>query len=236
LTNFKFKLNFIRNLIFAIISIIWDADHQILLILEKIHFKFFIARDYTEIPGRTSGEGVKMTKAWEATITPNQLQQKRQEFWVNLRVNNRSSCLVLKQAVDADAASAKLMLEMEGFILENGTMEKCLSPNGHRYEIPPFVLVDPIRFIDPKNPVIVKKVLKEEVIKVKLRTVFTNSEDEFEISNSVIVKDLKRMYLDKHPELNDIRFFFGGKELTDNSSIMSFGIESDMVIQVNKRS
>lgn len=198
--------------------------------------KFFIARDYVEIPGRSSGEGIKMTKAWEATITPSQLQQKRQEFWVNFRGSNRSSCLILKQAVEADPASAKLMLEMEGFLLENGTMEKCVSPNGHKYEIPPFVLADPVRFIDPKNPVIVKKVLKEETITVKLRTLFTTSEDEFTLSNTVNIKDLKEMFMQKHPEMQGVRLFFGGKELTDNNSLMSFGIESGMVIQVHKRS
>lgn len=197
--------------------------------------KFFIARDYAEIPGRTSGEGIKTTKAWEATITPSQLQQKRQEFWINFRGASRSSCLLLKQAVEADPASAKLMLEMEGFLLENGTMERCVSPNGHRYEIPPFVLVDPIRFIDPKNPVIVKKVLKEETINIKLRTIFTTSEDEFTISNTVNVKDLKEMYLQKHQEMQGVRLFFGGKELIDNNSLMAFGIESGMVIQVHKK-
>lgn len=203
---------------------------------EKASMKIFIARDYIELPGRTSGEGAKMTKAWEATITPNQLQQKRQEFWANFRVNSRNSCLLLKQAVEADPASAKIILEMEGFVLENGTMERCTSPNGHRYEIPPFVLADPVRFIDPKNPVIVKKVIKEGVINIKLRTVFTTFEDEFVINNTVIVKDLKQMYLDKHPEMQDIRLFFGGKELTVNNSILSFGIENEMVIQVYKRS
>ena len=177
-----------------------------------------------------------MTKAWEATITPNQLQQKRQEFWVNFRGNSRNSCLLLKRAVEADSASAKLMLEMDGFVLENGTMERCISPNGHRYEIPPFILVDPIRFIDPKNPVFIKKVLQEEVIKVKLRTVFSTFEDEFVISNTLILKDLQRMYLEKHPEMENIRLFFGGKELTENNSILSFGIENEMVIQVYKRS
>ena len=101
--------------------------------------KFTVAKDYTEIEGRTCGDGVKMTKAWEATLTPSLLQTKRQEFWQYYRGHNRSSCLYLRQAAEADAPTAKLLLEMGGFILENGTMGVCISPTGHRYELPPFI-------------------------------------------------------------------------------------------------
>ena len=151
--------------------------------VESSHTRFIIAKDYTELDGRTSGEGVKTTKAWEATLTPTLLTQRRQEFWQNFRGHSRSSVLLLKQACDADAASAKLMLEMEGFVLENGTMAVCVSPHGHRYELPPFILTDPVKFRDPNGQVVVKKVLKEGVIKVKVRTVFTAQEEEIQINN-----------------------------------------------------
>ena len=202
---------------------------------ERGRVKFFIARDYAELEGRTSGEGVKQAKAWEATITPTILGQKRQEFWVNFRGHSRSSCLLLKQAVEADAASAKLMLEMEGFTLENGTMAVCISPNGHRYELPPFMLVDPVRFKDPNSAAIVKKVLNEGEITVKIRTLFTVQEDQFTLSNTSTVKTLKALYLEKHQEVEDAGLFFGGKVLADSQTLISYGIESGMVIQVNKK-
>jgi hypothetical protein len=202
---------------------------------EKSHSKFFIARDYTEIEGRFSGEGVKQTKAWEATITPTILNQKRQEFWVNLQGHNQHSCLLLKQAVDADAASAKLLLEMGGFVLENGTMSVCISPNGHRYELPPFMLADPVKFKDPNQISVVRKVLDEGDIKIKLRTLFTVQEDEIVIKNTQTVKSLKSLYLERHQEMEAVQFFFGGKLLDDNQTLISYSIESGMVIQVNKK-
>ena len=203
--------------------------------VESSHTRFIIAKDYTELDGRTSGEGVKTTKAWEATLTPTLLTQRRQEFWQNFRGHSRSSVLLLKQACDADAASAKLMLEMEGFVLENGTMAVCVSPHGHRYELPPFILTDPVKFRDPNGQVVVKKVLKEGVIKVKVRTVFTAQEEEIQINNAELVKELKRNYLEKHQEVNDVRMFFGGRELTEGKSIISYGVDDGMVVQVYKK-
>ena len=148
-------------------------------------------KDYVELEGRVSGEGVKQTRAWEATLTPTILQNKRQEFWQHFRGYTRSSSLYLKQASEADPATAKLLLDMGGFVLENGTMAVCTSPNGHRYEIPPFILSDPVKFKDPDMVAMVKKVLHEEVIKIKLRTVFTVKEDEFEVNNGVTIREIK---------------------------------------------
>ncbi|OMJ73890.1 hypothetical protein SteCoe_27340 [Stentor coeruleus] len=200
--------------------------------------KFSVAKDYVEIEGKTSGEGVKLTKAWEATLTPSALQAKRNEFWQTFRGHNRSSCLYLRQAAEAEPSSAKLILEMGGFALENGTMAVCLSPNGHRYEIPPFILSDPVRFKDPNMPLITKKVIHESVVKLKLRTVFTVKEDEIQINNGCTAKELKDLYFNtnKDIEVNEIRLFFGGKELVDNRSLISYSIESGMVILVYKKS
>ena len=202
------------------------------------NLKCFVAKDYTEIDGKTSGEGVKLTKAWEATLTPTILQAKRQEFWENFHGHNRGSCLYLRQAAEADPPTAKLLLDMGGFILENGTMGVCISPNGHRYELPPFILSDPIKFKDPNMPLIVNKVLREEVITIKLRTVFTVREDEFQVNNTISIKDLKEIYVKKYVDIDvtDLRFFFGGKELQDNKFLIGYSIENGMVILVYKKS
>ena len=111
--------------------------------------KFRVAKDYVELEGRVSGEGVKQTKAWEATLTPTILQKKRQEFWKHFAVHRRSSYLYLRQASEADAATAKALLEMGRFVLENGTMAVCTSPEGHRYEFPPPIFSDPVKFKGP---------------------------------------------------------------------------------------
>jgi hypothetical protein len=203
--------------------------------VESSHTRFIIAKDYTELEGRTAGEGVKTTKAWEATMTPTMLNQRRQEFWQHFRGHSNSSVLLLKQACEADAESAKVILEMEGFVLENGTMAVCTSPRGHRYELPPFILADPVKFRDPSGQVVVKKVLKEGPINLKLRTVFTAQEEEFQLNNFELVKELKRLYLANHKEISDVRLFFGGKEMTEGKNIMSYGIESGMVVQVYKK-
>jgi hypothetical protein len=203
--------------------------------VESSHIRFIIAKDYTELEGRTAGEGVKTSKAWEATLTPTLLTQRRQEFWQNFRGHSRSSAMLLKQACDADAASAKLMLEMEGFVLENGTMAVCISPRGHRYELPPFILTEPVKFRDPGGQVVQRKVLKEGVITVKIRPVFTAQEEGVQINNAEMVKELKRSYLEKHQEFSDIRMFFGGRELAEGKSIISYGIDDGMVVQVFKK-
>ena len=197
---------------------------------------FVVAKDYTEIEGALAGEGVKTTRAWEATITPSLLEAKRQEFWRVFRGRNLASCLLLKQASEADAPTAKLLLDMSGFKLENGTMSVCISPNGHRYELPPFILSDPVKYKDPNMVKIAKKKVQESVIKIKLRTVFTLKEDQLEVPNTIEISALKQKYFELNG-INDceIRFFFGGKELQNNRTLISYGIENDMTILVYKK-
>lgn len=198
--------------------------------------RFIVAKDYVEIEGKFVGEGVKVTKAWEATITPTVLNAKRMEFWQSFKGNGRASTLYLKQAAEADPPTAKVLLVMGGFALENGNMSVCISPRGHRYELPPFILADPVRFKETDALVVEKKKVVEGVVKIKLRTVFNVKEDIFEVDNSIMVKELKGLYFEKNSNSGvDVRLFFGGKELQDSRTLMSYGIENEMTILVYKK-
>ena len=108
--------------------------------------KFAIGKDYQEFRDQYSGEGCKKTAAWKATLTRSQLEAKREEFWRTRTTGRRHVWLTIKQAVEADHETAKLLLEMAEITLQNGLLTVCKDPDGNLYEIPIFVINDPVAY------------------------------------------------------------------------------------------
>lgn len=202
---------------------------------ETTRLQIGVGNDYQEIQGQTSGEGIKQTVAWQATITQAQLQAKREEFWRTQTSGRRSVWLAIRQAVEADPATAATLLQLAEVTLERNNLAVCLDRQGNRYELPPFMINDPVKFSDgePKRKGRKKKEMKESVIKIKLRNMTSQAETEIEINNSKEIKELKRLYAEALANISveQIRLFFGGKELKDDATIASYYISNAMVIQ-----
>ena len=123
--------------------------------------RFSLGKDYTEIEGQFAGEGVKKTLAWKATITRLQLESKRAEFWQTRAGGRRNIWLVIKNAIEADHQTAALLLQMSGIVIKGENITVLEDTNGNIYEIPPFIINDPLCFSDERKKAVPKQIIKE---------------------------------------------------------------------------
>lgn len=196
--------------------------------LNKLSFS--IANDYKEIEGRFTGDGIKKTTAWQATITGEDLRRKREEFWHVQRSGQRHVWLYIRQACEADAETAKTILEMAEIKLERENMTLLVDSDGYHYQLPPFMINDPI-FTIFENPA--KKLKTLSKIKLKARVASIPNDLEIEIDNNKTGQDLKTIIAEiKGTEIDKIRVFFNGKEIKDTDILVNCNLEDGMVIQV----
>jgi hypothetical protein len=89
---------------------------------------------------------------------------------------------VLKQAAEADASTAAMLLDATEIRPENNSMTTCYDRHGIRYEIPIFIINDPISFTEGKlAPSKRRKAAKEEDISFKIRC-FNVSQTDIELT------------------------------------------------------
>ena len=194
--------------------------------------RFSLGKDYTEIEGQFAGEGVKKTLAWKATITRLQLESKRAEFWQTRAGGRRNIWLVIKNAIEADHQTAALLLQMSGIVIKGENITVLEDTNGNIYEIPPFIINDPLCFSDERKKAVPKQIIKENVeIRVRIRIPGVSEDQVIIVNNMVTGKELKESYCDKQSvPIENVRLFFGGKEMRYQNTIASHLILDDMVL------
>lgn len=195
-----------------------------------------IGKNYKELTHLFSGEGIKRTPSWEAEITRQELAVERERFWGTRSSGNRRIWLQLKQAIEADHLSAAMLLQMGSISVQNGSMTACVDADGNRYEIPIYVLNDPMHFsedqVAPQRKA--HKSMEVKNIELKVRSMTTQRDRTVTLSNSATVGELKARLKQEsqEPELAMCRLFFSGKEMKEDETLMSFGVRQGMVIQM----
>ncbi|CAG9323851.1 unnamed protein product [Blepharisma stoltei] len=195
--------------------------------------RFTIGKDYQELPNQFTGEGVLKTISWKATITRQQLEAKRIEFWRTRTTGRRHIWLAIKSAIEADAATAKVLLEMNEIKLRNESITMCEDPHGTIYEIPPYIVNDPIYFPNEKKVMVPKPALIEnELVTLKIRRAGKEHDTVIQIETKNVSRVLKEMYAEKDGlDPDTLRLFFSGKELKDDQTLSSCYVRNDMVVQ-----
>lgn len=194
--------------------------------------KFSIGKDYKEIEGQFSGEGIKKTLAWKATITRMQLDSKREQFWQSRTAGRRNVWLVIKNAMEADHETAALLLQMSGLILKSENICLLEDTNGNLYEIPPFMVNNPVCFSNEKKKAMPKKIIQENIeITVKIRKPGAADDKTFIVNNLKTGQELKELYSENQSiPLENFRFLFGGKEMNYSNTLAAHCIQNEMVI------
>lgn len=199
-----------------------------------------VCHDYTESPDTFAGDGIKRTKAWQGTISNGQLRERREEFWRSRKEGDRDVWRCIRQAIEADHESAVVILDMNQITHQNDSLSVCYDNSGFRYEIPAWVINDPVKFSGQELISQMNKIVRASTsapsdadLELKLRTVSNPQDVTISISSAAKVKLLKQMYCNqKNLSVGSIRLFFGGKELNDDSCISDYNLENGMVIQV----
>ncbi|CAG9314671.1 unnamed protein product [Blepharisma stoltei] len=204
-----------------------DSDENI------IRPRFTIGKEYQELPNQFTGEGVLKTISWKATITRQQLEAKRIEFWRTRSTGRRHIWLAIKSAIESDPATAKLLLEMNEIKLKNDSITHCEDAHGTIYDIPPYIVNDPIYFPNEKKVMVPKpSLIENELITLKIRRTGKEHDTEIQIETKNLSRVLKEIYAEKDgldPET--LRLFFSGKELKDDQALSSYYVRNEMVVQ-----
>lgn len=196
--------------------------------------RYTIGKDYQEFPNQFVGESVLRTVSWKANITRQQLEAKRIEFWRTRSNGRRHIWLAIKSAIEADPATAKVLLEMNEVTLKNGSITTCEDSHGTLYEIPPYVVNNPVYFPSEKKQQVAKpQLIENELITLKIRRTGKEQDVSIEIETKNLARVLKEAYAEKESlQVDTLRLFFSGKELKDDQSLASYFVRNDMVIQV----
>jgi DUF2075 family protein len=122
-------------------------------------------------------------------------------------------------------------MKASNIVTYKGCINVTYDNKGYLYEIPNYCINDPVEYIKIEE----KLPQKEEDIEIKIRCL--NIEEKIIINNYKKIKDLKNdiqkcdTFIQKF-ELDNIRLFFGGKELLDEKEIWFYNIEDDSIIQM----
>lgn len=193
---------------------------------------YALGPDYAELDDQTVGEGVKQTKAWKASITRPQLERKREEFWKKQTSGRRRVWYTIRTAVEADYLTAATLLAAAEITLVNDSITHCKDSDGLLYEVPLFVINNPVEFFTKKKRKTKVKPPIEEVVNLKIRRPGKEVDIELQIESERTVQEMKGKYSELEGiEQDKIRLFFAGKEMKDEQNIAFYEVRSTMVVQ-----
>lgn len=193
---------------------------------------FSIGTDYEELKDQVTGEGIKQTPVWRATITRSQLERKREEFWKTRTGGKRRAWYTLRAAVETDHLTALMLLEAAEIAPIGNSITSCKDSDGFSYEIPVFIVNNPIEFLMRKKKNPKAKAPIEETVQIRIRRSDRVDDIEVSIESAKTAVALKGKYADLEGiPVETVRLFFNGKELKGEETLGAYEIRSAMVVQ-----
>ena len=180
------------------------------------------------------GIGIKKMKGYISPVPYEELLKIRKDFWSSRIEGNPQIWEVLHMICDDNTLSLEDIdgyMKASNIVTYKGCINVTYDNKGYLYEIPNYCINDPVEYIKIEE----KLPQKEEDIEIKIRCL--NIEEKIIINNYKKIKDLKNdiqkcdTFIQKF-ELDNIRLFFGGKELLDHKEIWLYNIEKDSIIQM----
>ena len=135
--------------------------------------------------------------------------------------------------METDHLTAATILETSEITVLNGCISQCKDADGYLYEIPVFMINNPVEFLTKKKKKEPKpKAPIEDVVTLKIRRAGKAEDFEVAIETDKNVLELKEAYASNEDlEVDKIRLFFGGKELKDPEVLKSYEVRSQLVVQ-----
>lgn len=190
-----------------------------------IHGKIYIER-------LVSGKGCKKTPAWQTTMTREEIDVKIKEFWETRVEGNPLIWQALQQAcAEPDADKAEGLLKAYNLTLNNGFMQQSYDERGYRYDLPPFVINPAVKYGEVRVITRASVQVKGENLDLIFRTAGI-SDCKICVKSDESVKTVKEKFKENSKVMKDVRLFFNGKELKDESLIGHCNLPSGMVVQV----
>ena len=180
------------------------------------------------------GTGVKRMKGYISPVTFEELEKIRNDFWSSRIEGNPQIWEILHLICNDNSLSTEDIdgyMKASNIVTYKGCINVTYDNKGFLYEIPNYCINDPVEYekIEEKSP------LKKEDIDVKIRCF--SYEEKININNYISVTELKDLIkkrdgFQKKYELDNIRLFFGGKELNDNKELWFYNVQNNSIIQM----
>ena len=180
------------------------------------------------------GTSIKKMKGYISPVPYDELIKIRKDFWTSRIEGNPQIWEVLHMICDDNTLSLEDIdgyMKASNIVTYKGCINVTYDNKGYLYEIPNYCINDPVEYIKIEE----KKPVEKKDISIKIRCL--NIEEKIKINNYKKISDLKDVikkcdtFINKYM-LDNIRFFFGGKELLDQKEIWFYNIENDSIIQM----
>ena len=192
--------------------------------------------NYPEVPNEYAGHGLKLMKGYISHITLSELNKVREDFWSS-RVEGDKEIWELLHAVCSDQSltdgDITEMLKISGVIPYRDCINVVYDSKGAIYEIPNYCINDPLQYNIPEIEY-TKEKPQEQKINIILRSFDINIK--CNISNWKSISNLKEFLLTqegyKTININNVRFFYGGKELLNEKELWFYDIMENSIVQM----
>lgn len=180
---------------------------------------------------KRTGQGCRRTPAWDCLVPPEELARKRAEFWDTRVEGDLESWKLLRMACEADdSASAEAIVQAGGLSFAQGTIQVCYDSSGRKYELPPFIINEPVCFRPPEDTAPVE--IPNETYHLTLRSA---KEKDMSVIMSSLQQavHLKEVYSAKtNIPIEKVRLFFNGRELKNDTPLGKARLTNEVVVQV----
>ena len=192
--------------------------------------------NYPELENEYIGIGLKRMKGYISPINLVKLKKVREDFWSSRIEGDEKIWNILKNICNDESLKEndiQEILKVSGIIPYRNCINIVYDSKGALYEIPNYCINQPSQYkieeieYDKNKP-------KEEVINVIIR--YYNNQFKFKISNWKNIIQLKENIIKikdyKNVNIENIRLFFGGKELNDIQELWFYNIVNKSIIQM----
>ena len=193
--------------------------------------------NYPELPNEYLGHGLKRMKGYISHITLEKLQKVRDDFWTS-RIEGDNEIWELLHAICNDQTLSDEdimeMLRAGGIVPYKDCINVVYDSKGAIYEIPNYCINDPSQYNIPEIEY-TKEKPNEKKLSIFIR--FFTHQFSIKLSNWISIGELKKLIIKEEEKYNNlgeeqIRLFFGGKELSDDKEVWFYDIELESIIQM----
>jgi hypothetical protein len=179
-----------------------------------------------------AGKGCKKTPAWQTTMSREEIEGKIKEFWDTRVEGSPMVWTILQQAcAEPDPDKAEALLKTYGLTLNNGLLQQTYDERGYRYDLPPFVINPAVKYGEAKIVAKAPAKVKTETLELVFRAA---GEDDCRLSliSDLSIERVKEKYKEKMKSQKEVRLFYNGKELKDQSLLGQSNVATGNIILV----
>ncbi|EWS73310.1 C2 domain protein (macronuclear) [Tetrahymena thermophila SB210] len=212
------------------------VNHEFAPILNVNH-PFNVNKKYESVSeiirDQYTGTGIKKTHAYRTTLTKQELEKKRQEFWDTRTEGHLESWLALKQACTVEESEALAIVAAAGLKLVNRSLQITYDTDGHKYDVPIFCISEPIAYAAvSKYEKFLIQDFENKTIEYKLRVVGIEQNINMSSDNNTKIEDLKeQMQAQIQKKWKKFRLFLAGREMLNHHKLGNYKLDKETIIQ-----